>query len=64
MTMTSRSRLCDVAAISLALIVMILAGGGLRAETTPPQGRGAHLAAFVPGVSPAKCHCPHVVADL
>jgi hypothetical protein len=66
MTMTSRSRLCDVAAISLALIVMILAGGGLRAETTPPTGDVTFTRDVAPILqrSCQECHRPNAIAPM
>jgi hypothetical protein len=70
MKVTSRGWSWDlVSTSSSVLMLMILARGGLRAQTPPcadarrldlHQEHCTHSPAFVPGVSPAKRHSPNV----
>jgi hypothetical protein len=69
MRKTSRSRLCEVAVISPVLMLMILAGGGLRAQTTPPAALAGDVT-FTRDVAPIlqrscqECHRPNAIAPM
>jgi hypothetical protein len=69
MRTTSRSRLCEVAVISPVLMLMILAGGGLRAQTTPPAALAGDVT-FTRDVAPIlqrscqECHRPNAIAPM